>query len=250
MADIRLPKKFDAIYYDKKYFADKDGKSFRRADGSIDKWGYRNPEGEWLGCDPIVKAWKKLFALHKCNTDTGLCKALDVGCGRGTFVAYLRSVGIEGWGFDFSEWAINNPYPKCNKEWLRKHDALEIWPYGDAAFDLVIVLDFMEHIYEYDLDFIINEMYRVAKKWIFLQIAIGNENICYKLKKDQVVPVQLEANVVAGHVTVQPESFWYKKLNRKGWRTRKDAVEKFCKMAPTNVIQNWLVSSIIIIEKV
>ena len=152
---------FTSDYYDREYFAGK--KKFRMANGTIREWGYDNPTGEFLGARQIAEAWKKMFNPRN---------ALDVGAGRGTFIAYMRDVGIEAVGFDFSEWAVAHPYPRCRKEWLILWDATKApWPWPDDSFDLVICLDTLEHIYEEDLDTVLKEMYRVAKKWIFLQIA-------------------------------------------------------------------------------
>ena len=245
MSDV--PNTFSASYYDYKYFADSKGKRFRRPNGSIEYWGYRNPQGEWGGCKPIVEAWKKIFNPRN---------ALDVGCGRGTWVAYMRDLGIEAFGFDFSEYAINEGrYPRCKREWLRLHDATKPWPYKDKSFDLVVALDFMEHIYESDLNFVIDEMYRVARKWVFLQIAVagtgglqGRSENGYILRKGEPVPVELEGCAVAGHVTVQQPSFWYERLDRENVVFRRDLVEYFKTLVPSEVIRNWLENLIVIAE--
>lgn len=240
--------KFDGTYYDQKYFADKDGKTFHRPDGSIEKWGYRNPEGEWLGCESVVEAWKSLFNPRNM---------LDVGCGRGTFVAYARDIGIEAEGFDFSEWAINNHYPRCRREWLKVHDTTKPWPYPDKSFDLVTILDLMEHIHIDDIDFVINEIHRVAKKWIFLQIATvgggsGNEihERGYIIKKGESIPIELEACAVAGHVTVVTEGFWIQRFKRDGSIIRRNLVDDFCRTVPRDVIENWVLNTMIVIENV
>jgi len=159
-----VPETFDEKYYDRKYFADPEGKEFRRSDGSIEYWGYRSLDGEWEGAGPIARAWKEVFEP---------LELLDVGAGRGTFVAYARDAGIEAEGFDFSKWAVSDEgrYPRCKADWLRLHDATEPWPYEDESFDLVVALDFFEHIYENELSFVISELFRVAKRYIFLQIA-------------------------------------------------------------------------------
>lgn len=249
---------FSSEYYDQKYFADSIGKQFRRIDGSTDYWGYRNPDGFWGGCLPIVKAWKDIFKLERCNSDTGLCKCLDVGCGRGQFVATLRKMGVEGWGFDFSEWAINNRYKECQDGWIIRHDAIDRngWPYGDRAFDLVLALDIMEHIYTDDLDFVIDEIYRVSKKWVFLQIATISEcNSGYILKKGEKIPIELEVNTVAGHITVQDRQFWVNKLlkdssgNSRVWKIRDDMVLEFISKVPTDVISNWLKNTMVVLER-
>ena len=254
-----IQSEFDSSYYDEKYYADPKGKQFRRADGSITNWGYQNPTGEWLGCKPITEVWKDIFKLNNCNTDSRLCKVLDVGCGRGQFVTYLRDIGIEAWGFDYSSWAIQNPYSRCQKGWIVQHDATKTWPYGNKAFDLVVALDIFEHIYLEDIHNVINEMYRVAKKWVFLQIATcgsgglqGNET-GYTLKKGEKVPIELEGMAVAGHVTMESKQFWIDALTKgreDKWKVRDDMVLKFIGKVPNDVISNWLKNTIIILEKV
>ena len=165
MGKSDIPETFTAEYYDEKYFADPVGKTFRNSNGTLEHWGYRNKEGESSGCEPIVQAWKKMF---QCKT------MLDVGAARGTLIAYARQAGIEAVGFDFSEWSVNEGrYSRCKPEWLRVHDATKLWPYPDKSFDLTVALDLMEHIYLDDLPFVISELHRVSRKWIFLQTAVA-----------------------------------------------------------------------------
>lgn len=247
MSDI--PKKFEGDYYNKKYFADPEGKSFCKSDESIEYWGYRNPDGEFLGAGPITKAWKTMFNPKNL---------LDVGAGRGTFIAYAREeAGIEAVGFDYSEWATSDEgrYRGCMKEWLRLHDATETWPYEDNSFDLVVALDFFEHIYEEDLEFVIGEMYRVASKYIFLQIAVsgtgglqGRDEKGYVLSKGEEIPIELEGCAVAGHVTVKPEDWWYERLYNDDWIYSREMINHFCALVDPKIISNWTANSIIVME--
>jgi SAM-dependent methyltransferase len=239
--------KFDSSYYDSNYFAIKDGKKFNKADGSSGAWSYANPEGEWLGCEPIVKAWKEIF---KCGN------MLDIGCGRGTFVGYARAIGIKAYGFDFSEWAVTHLYPGCESSWIACRDATKEWGYPDDYFDLVTVLDLMEHLYTEDIDRVIDQMYRVAKRYVFMQIATvgggsgsGIHDKGYILKRGEPVPVNLECMAVAGHVTVQDREFWTGKLTRDGWVFRDDIVEEFIKKVPGDVLANWVKNTLIVLEK-
>jgi hypothetical protein len=242
---------FDGTYYDYDYFASGQGKSYKRPDGRVEFWGYKNPDGFWDGCHPIAVAWKQIFSLEKCNTDTGLCKVCDIGCGRGQFVWALRNLGVEAWGFDFSRWAIENKYKNCQDGWIIQWDATKGWPYGDLSFDLTVVLDFFEHIYLEDLDFVISQMYRVSKKWIFLQIGTTPEK-GYILKKGESIPVELEVNTVAGHVTVCKKEWWINKLlsgREDKWRLRDDMVADFVKRVDHAVIDNWIQNAIIVLER-
>ena len=246
---MSIPDEFTQEYYDAKYFAVPKGKKFRRANGSEDAWSYANPEGEFLGAKEIAEAWKEVFNPKNM---------LDVGAGRGTVIAYARDVGIEAEGFDFSEWAVNEGrYRRCKPQWLRVHDATNAWPYPSKSFDLVTALDFYEHIYIGDLPFVIEEMYRVAKKWVFLEIAVagsggteGRVEEGYVLKKGAPVPVELEGCAVAGHVIVQSESFWYDRFDREDWLIRRDLVNYFYSLVDPNIVRNWLQNLVVVYERI
>ena len=247
MSDI--PEKFDEKYYDRDYFQTPEGKKYRDAGGSTHGWSYANPTGEFTGAESIAKAWKKVFEPRNM---------LDVGAGRGTFIAYARDAGIEAEGFDFSSWAISDEgrYPRCKAEWLRLHDATEPWPYEDDSFDLVVALDFYEHIYEDDLDLVIAEMYRVASKYIFLQIAtVGGgsgatiHETGYVMPKGEKIPMALEGCAVAGHVTVKSGAWWLERLDHEDWMPRRDMVQHFCSLVDPAIIHHWMLNSIIALEK-
>lgn len=244
---------FNSDYYNEDYFKTPDGKKYTKTDGSLGAWSYANPTGDWQGCEPIVKTWKEIFTLNETS------KVLDIGCGRGTFISYLRDIGIETYGFDFSEWAINNHHPKCHKDWIKIHDATKEFPYGGSQFDLTICLDLMEHMYIDDIDKVINEIYRVSNKWIFLQIATcgsgglqGNDD-GYILNKGDNIPLNIEGMAVAGHVTIQNKQFWINKLmlgKEDKLKIRDDKVAEFINKTPSDVISNWIKNTIIILKKV
>lgn len=251
-----IPSEFTADYYNIDYFVTVNGKKFKRSDGSEGGWGYSNPSGHWDGCDPIAFAWKNIFNPRNM---------LDVGCGRGQFTAAARRAGIEAYGFDYSRWAIGNKYINCDVSWLTCHDATVKWLYGDNSFDLIIVLDLMEHLYnDGDIDKVIDELYRVSRKWVFLQIATigggsgsGIHDAGYILKRGEKIPIELGGMVVAGHVTVQSRQFWIDKLmmdrngnERKGWKVRDDMVTKFINNVTPAIIDNWIKNAIIVIEKI
>ena len=247
---------FNSQYYNIDYFITLNGKKFKREDGTECSWSYANPEGEWQGCRPITEVWKNIFGL------VGSSKVLDVGCGRGTFIAYLVDLGINAEGFDFSEFSVSNPYPKCPKERIKRHDATIRWPYNDRTFDLVIALDIFEHLFLDDIDKVINEMFRVSGKWIFLQIATvgggsgsGIHDLGYILKRGEKIPVRLEGCAVAGHVTVCNKQFWVDRLgknmnNANTFRFRNDLVSIFIESVPKEVITNWVKNTLIIMERV
>lgn len=252
MSDI--PDEFSGEYYNKDYYQTPHGKKFQRTDGSLDGWGYGSPDGECVWFKDVTLAWNKMFQPKNM---------LDVGCGRGTVVTYARDAGIEAFGFDFSEWAVSDEgrYPRCKKDWVTVHDATKPWPYPDNTFDFLTALDLWEHIYIDDLDFVVSEMFRVANKWIFLQIATVNvvdhlgtfgrkAEPGYILKKGEPVPVEKEGNAVAGHVTVQPENFWLEKFDHEDWMPRPDLVDYFTTLMGSYMNKNWLINTMICLEKI
>ncbi|MBA7497145.1 hypothetical protein ES702_07755 [subsurface metagenome] len=121
----------------------------------------------------------------------------------------------------------------------------------------MVALDFFEHIYEEDLSGVIAELYRVAERYVFLQIATagsgglqGREEKGYALKKGEPVPIGLEGCAVAGHVLVQPEEFWYDRLENDEWMPRRDMVHWFCSLVPDEIIKNWVMNTIIVMERI
>ncbi len=244
---------FTEDWYDQKYFADPKGKKFTRPDGSIEHWGYRSKTGDIGGADRMANAWKTMFKPKNM---------LIVGCGRGTMVAYAREAGIEAYGFDWSKYAIGDKgrFARCKPEWIKCHDATLPWEiastllcsdiYGPTV-DSVIALDFFEHIYETDLDFVINEMYRVAKKWIFLEIATvdGIKEKGYILKKGEPIPLVEDGRTWAGHVTVQTEEWWIDRLDHEDWMPRRDMVNWFFSLLTPLTIPNWLLNTVLVLER-
>jgi len=242
-----VPNTFSASYYDYLYFADEVGKSFRRPNGSIEHWGYRNPQGEFLGAKDIAEAWREIFQPKR---------VLDIGGGRGTFITYLRDLGVEAYCMDFSRWAVQNPYVRCRRGWMQLADARLI-PFKDNSFDTVLCLDTMEHIYEEDVDQVINEIYRVSSRYVFFQIAVvgGGSGYAtheegYILKRGEPIPLELEGCAVAGHVTVQPSSFWEERLDREEWVIRRDMVHWFYSLVPEEVTVNWRQNLVVVMENI
>jgi len=242
MSDI--PKRFTAAYYNGEYFVGATGgKKFMRPEGIKGSWSYYNETGDAPGCEEIAKGFKTVFNPKAM---------LDVGAGRGTMVAYSRKVGIEARGFDWSRWAVNEGrYSGCKSEWLIEHDGTKPLPYEDAAFDLVTALDYMEHVYIDDLPQVIDELYRVTKHYIFVEIDTvdGVREKGYILHKNKLVPIELEANAAAGHVSVQTEQFWIDLFEEKDWLIRRDLKQWFISLVPNNLIGNWIVNTILVFSK-
>ena len=237
------PETFSEDYYNKDYFVTPEGKSCIMANGETKAWSYANPTGDWKGAIPIVRSWKETFDAKKM---------LDVGAGRGTFVGYASEIGIDAHGFDFSSFAVSDEgrFAKCSAEQLIQHDVTKAWPYEGGTFDLIVCLDLMEHLYEEDIDFVIDEMVRVSSKYVFLQIAVSH-NVNYSLKKGAPIPKEYEVCTLTGHVLVQNKEWWIKRLKRTGCKFNTNLVERFF----DNVIpaiepeSAWIKNLVIVLEK-
>ena len=114
-----------------------------------------------------------------------------------------------------------------------------------------MALDFFEHIYEDDLSFVISELFRVAKRYVFLQIATIERirEVGFILHKEEPVPWD-DGRTWAGHVTVQDGAFWHDRFDHEDWMLRRDMVHHFCSLVDPGILHNWLLSTIITLEKI
>lgn len=100
-----------------------------------------------------------LSLLDKLYTPTTNLKIMDVGCGTGTMMNYLKKYGSVV-GIDTSDEALNF----CRQRGKRKVYKANInrLPFNNSSFDLVTALDVIEHVEEDDQA--LQELFRVCKK--------------------------------------------------------------------------------------
>jgi SAM-dependent methyltransferase len=91
-------------------------------------------------------------------------RVLDVGCGKGFLLFDLtESVpGIEVTGIDVSEYAIENAKPEI-KDRLQVAGADDL-PFEDDSFDLVISINTLHNLHNYELDKALREIERVGAR--------------------------------------------------------------------------------------
>ena len=89
---------------------------------------------------------------------------LDVGCGKGLLVEWAKKQGVEAIGLDFaSGYGV-------------QADLLNM-PFEDNAFDIVTAFDVLEHLRPEDLTKGLDEISRVARKWMLFSIGYGPSKI-------------------------------------------------------------------------
>ncbi len=122
-------------------------------------------------------------------------KCLDIGCGTGNLVKWLRFFGIDAQGVEISKHAL-----ELTDNQLKKHiteaDMVEL-PFKDNEFDLVITYDVLEHVERSKIKKATHEAVRVTKKYVLHKI-YTRENLWITglHRKDY------------SHVSVLPKSRW------------------------------------------
>lgn len=91
-------------------------------------------------------------------------KVLDIGCAMGYIVKRLREKGVDAWGVDISQYAIDHA-PDEVKHYLKLASADKL-PFGDKEFDLVFSSSVFEHMPPELVMKAISEAVRVAKRGI------------------------------------------------------------------------------------
>ena len=118
---------------------------------------------------------------------------LDVGCGHGFLVKRLVNASINAHGIDFA----NSAGEECTGRFWQG-DATKELPYPADSFDVVVSMDFFEHLEEEDIDKVYKEMKRVGKHIIAL--------ISFKPEKTA------EGKPQDTHLTVKPREWWEDKI--------------------------------------
>lgn len=101
-------------------------------------------------------------------------RALDVGCAKGYFVKMLRGMGIEAYGVDISEYAVNNALDEVKTSLYRVDVESEVLPFKEGFFDLVISIATLEHLHLRRLPFTLLSIHRVLKPSGLLIINVPN----------------------------------------------------------------------------
>jgi SAM-dependent methyltransferase len=99
---------------------------------------------------------------------------LVCGCAKGSLVKFLVGIyGVDAYGFDLSEYAINTtPYPDIRHRLSVLDLACEALPFEEGKFDVVTCYDFLEHNDSEHIRHVCSEVCRVARKYILLRMPI------------------------------------------------------------------------------
>lgn len=74
-----------------------------------------------------------------------VARVLDVGCATGYLVEALHELGVDAYGCDMSQYAVEHAAPGARGR-VRVGDPLKGLPYADHSFELVTALEVLEHL--------------------------------------------------------------------------------------------------------
>ena len=124
-------------------------------------YGGYNYDGRW-------RSVAENIANHY-NLETG-SKILDIGCGKGFLLYEFAQVitGAQVVGIDVSKYAIDNGKEEI-QQFLQIGNAT-VLPFEDNTFDLVVSINTLHNLYNFDLKRALQEMERVGKQNKYLVV--------------------------------------------------------------------------------
>ena len=133
-------------------------------DGSR-KYGYGGYyyDGRWI---KVAEYIKKKYRLKKKS------KVLDIGCAKGFLVKDLLDQGVDAYGLEISNYAIENSMPETYGR-IHKGSAKTL-PFPNKSFDLVLAINVIHNLSKQDCLKAIKEIVRVSKKDSLIQVDAYN----------------------------------------------------------------------------
>jgi cyclopropane fatty-acyl-phospholipid synthase-like methyltransferase len=118
---------------------------------------------------------------------------LEAGCAFGFLVEKLRQQGVEAWGFDISEYAIQNVHPSMQAYcWVGSiTDPLP------RRYDLIITMEVIEHLTKPDGERAVANLCRFSDDILFSSTPLDYQTVT--------------------HVNVQPPEYWAQQFGRQGF---------------------------------
>lgn len=133
---------------------------------------------------------------------------LDLGCATGYLVYAFDEFGVESFGVDLSEYAINHGSESVRARLVKADLASEALPFEDGKFDMVTALGVLEHLQ--NMDHAICETKRVLRTGEMLFIRTPKRSI--------EVILRLFGMSDPTHFNVHPRAYWVKTLESHGFR--------------------------------
>lgn len=189
---------FDPGHYDEGYFADE----WREAGNKYDLETRRRIE------DRNPALIKEVFAPRR---------VLDVGCGPGFLMELLRELGVAVEGVDFSESSVRLA-PEGVRDRIRVAPATSL-PVEDAAYDLVICREVMEHLTVLQVRETVREICRASSRFAYVTTRFHPEPA-------GLLDVTTQFDVDPTHITLLAKPLLRALFVLEGFRRRADLEER------------------------
>ena len=100
------------------------------------------------------------YLFGKIRHEVNNCIFLEIGCGKGFFVENFLKNGINAYGVDISQFALQMASAKIRKNVLVSY--AEMLPFQNSVFDIILLPHVVEHVL--NIDMLLHELCRVSKK--------------------------------------------------------------------------------------
>jgi hypothetical protein len=131
-----------------------------RSNHSVDPYGYLSSPFERHAF--IIKKWLEQLGLPG--------PVLEVGCAHGYLMRSLQAVGVDSYGVDISNWAVQNA-PLAVVDRVQAADVRSL-PFDNGRFAMVVSFDLLEHLEVPDARAALREAARVSQ-FQFHQVNTG-----------------------------------------------------------------------------
>lgn len=155
-------------------------------------YGRHTPRKDWFTLDSRNEFIQRTFAI--IEKSDGI---LDVGCGKGAFIDHFSKLvkGKKIVGVDISKAAA-----LARKDINIRVSCASSLPFEDSSFDATYHFDGMEHIPVEIEDKVIDEQFRVARKYIIHSLATKEDEYHDKIAKDN--------NMTDVHINLKDDVQW------------------------------------------
>jgi SAM-dependent methyltransferase len=230
----------------------------------------RDPTGDRRGSSGYasydrVSSNADIAAYLLWRTFGGANKMLDVGCASGFVVEALRELGVDAQGCDVSRFAVEHATPGA-KGYVRVADVLTGLPWPDGAFDVVSVLETLEHLPTDQVNHAIAELRRVCSGFLYTTIPSfgpsggpGPDGFFDNKVRDERLdhyrglfstfdgPVPFDdlardvhGEPVEGHLTIASYAWWTRRFEEAGMVRRTDIEERIhADISPAGLAPWW-----------
>jgi SAM-dependent methyltransferase len=190
---------------------------------------------------------------------------LDLGCASGYVVEVLRELGIDAQGCDVSQFAVDHASDGA-KGHVRVADVLTGLPWADGEFDVVSVLETLEHLPPEQVHRALSEIRRVTRGFVYATIPsfgpsggpgpngffdnkVRDERLDHYRQLietfDGPVPYEdlardIDGGPVEGHLTIASYRWWTARFGDVGMIRRPDIEEQIhTDIAPAGLTPWW-----------